>query len=346
MPRNDKSKTTTSSLLLAISNASTTRRRRRQQSRSLQQETQSLPSQAYHEREDILKCVQLRKIVGQRGEVVDDDDDDDDGDEEDVQAKTKIAQLHKRKLEEWHINRYKSSLKNQLSRAQVDDAVLRLADHLLFPSLHETQTHHPSSKPPPSSSSSSSAKDEDEDEDNALSTLSQKIVSLWNANQTRIRSALPRYFEGYPVRERIQPPLFLPRRSQKPSGLGDCLQCLAKGLPCSMSVLARGRWGGSLGGGCRRCVAEGERCIIEHDVVEEEEEDVDDEEEGRTGREESGLWDWWDGVPDRDQDVDSAAEAIEMWERRRKGMKLELMGGRMLWVESRGFAPRGVMKDE
>ncbi|KAH0495402.1 hypothetical protein TgHK011_008959 [Trichoderma gracile] len=182
------------------------------------------------------------------------------------------------------------------------------------------------------------------------------ILALWNANQTRIRSSLPRYNEGFPIRDRIRPPVLRPRRRQKPSGLGDCLQCLAKGLPCSMSVQTKGTGEAVLRGGCRRCVAEGERCIIEHEVVEDVHDGDDDDEKGvkkekggygdgkEREEEESGLWDWWDGVPDREQDVDSAAEAIEMWERRRKGMTLELMGSCMLWVESRGFAPRGMMK--
>ncbi|PTB74245.1 hypothetical protein M440DRAFT_1308560, partial [Trichoderma longibrachiatum ATCC 18648] len=233
---------------------------------------------------------------------------------------SKITHLHRQKLEEYHIQRYRASLTNTLSRTHLDDAVLLL---LL------TQ--------PPS-------------EEDHYKTLSDKILALWNANQTRIRASLPRYVEGYPVRDRIQPPRFGARRTLKPSGLGDCLQCLAKGLPCSMGVRATGEEGDGLKVGCRRCVADGERCIIEHEEVHDDDDDEEEEEDkGRMsgdgkGREEeeSGLWDWWDGVPDRDQDVDSAAEAIEMWERRRKGMKLELIGGRMLWVDFRGFAPRGM----
>ncbi|KAK1247964.1 hypothetical protein MKX07_000852 [Trichoderma sp. CBMAI-0711] len=334
MTRNDKS---TSALLVATSNASAARHKHSLSSSSSssssplqEEEGEIFCSRAYrNEEEDVFKPVQLCDIVHEEEE-----------EEAEIGTKAKIAQLHKKSLWEWHMKRYKSSLKNQLSRAQVDDAVLRLIDHYLLRCTPNTL--------PTSSSSSSSSSDNDDNENDPLSTLGNKIDSLWSANETRIRASLPRYFEGYPVRDRIQPPLFHPARSQKPSGLGDCLQCLAKGLPCSMSVQATGSGEGVLRGGCRRCVAEGERCIIEHDEVLEEEDGKRDVKEkvGKKREEKSGLWDWWDGVPDRDRDVDSVAEAIELWERRRKGIRLELIGSRMLWVESRGFAPRGVNQDE
>ncbi|EGR45976.1 uncharacterized protein TRIREDRAFT_110403 [Trichoderma reesei QM6a] len=320
----------TSALLVAISNASAARHKHSLSSSSpLQKDVEEiLCSRAYRkEEEDVFKPVQLCDIVHEEEE----EEKEEEEEEAEIETQAKKAQLHKKSLWEWHMKRYKSSLKNQLSRAQVDDAVLRLIDHYLLRCTSNT---------PPTSSSS---------ENDPLSTLGNKIDSLWSANETRIRASLPRYFEGYPVRDRIQPPLFHPQRSQKPSGLGDCLQCLAKGLPCSMSVQATGSGEGVLRGGCRRCVAEGERCIIEHDEVLEEEEDGErdvKEKVGKKREEKSGLWDWWDGVPDRDRDVDSVAEAIELWERRRKGIRLELIGSRMLWVESRGFAPRGINQDE
>ncbi|KAL7807375.1 hypothetical protein V8C44DRAFT_367514 [Trichoderma aethiopicum] len=310
MPLDDDC-TSSSIFLLAISNASSARRQRHQQGTQ-----QSLLLKYDNQGEDVCKATaQLRSFKSPSSSSSSSSE------EEDRQTISKITNLHKKTLEQYHMHRYKASLTNTLSRTHLDDAVL----HLLL-----TQ--------PPS-------------EEDHYKTLSDKILALWNANQARIRASLPRYVEGYPVRDRIQPPRFGPRRRMKPSGLGDCLQCLAKGLPCSMGVRATGEEGDGLRGGCRRCVADGERCIIEHEEVHEDANDDGDAEEDKVrmtgdgkGREEeeSGLWDWWDGVPDRDQGVDSAAEAIEMWERRRKGMKLELIGGRMLWVEFRGFAPRGM----
>ncbi|KAL7823462.1 hypothetical protein V8C26DRAFT_435549 [Trichoderma gracile] len=323
----------TSALLRAISNASAARHRR---SLSFfpqrEEEGLSLCCEAYRKKEDVFKAAQLRDMQENLEE--------EEEEEAEIEAKAKIARLHKKSLEEWHMKRYKLSLKNQLSRAQVDDAVLRLIDDYYLHHHHHHHHHHhfpcTSTLPPPSSTSS--------DKD-PLSILGDTILALWNANQTRIRSALPRYHEGFPIRERIRPPVLRPRRRQKPSGLGDCLQCLAKGLPCSMSVQTKGTGEAVLRGGCRRCVAEGERCIIEHEVVEDvhDGDDDDDDEKGvkkkkggygdGKGREgeESGLWDWWDGVPDREQDVDSAAEVVEMWERRRKGMRLEVMGSSVSW---------------
>ncbi|KAL6860894.1 hypothetical protein J3F83DRAFT_306501 [Trichoderma novae-zelandiae] len=308
MPRDHKP----TALLLAISNAAT---RRRQQAVA-RKEAQEVLSQARRE-EGVLGPARLRAARG----------------EAEAQAKQDTARLHRERLRGWHVGRCEASLRDRLSRAEVDDRVLLLVTSL----VDELRT---SSEPPLS----------DQRLGERLSAFNEKVVSLWNANQARIRTALPRYVEGYPVRERIQPPKFGAQMKQKPSGLGDCLQCLARGLSCSLCVRAREEGEedgeGVVRGECRRCVADGHRCIVEHEV-----EEHADGEKGQTGvgkdkeeREESGLWDWWDGVPDREQHVDSAAEAIEMWEGRRRGTTLELVGGRMLWVESGGFAPRGVLK--
>ncbi|KKP03636.1 hypothetical protein THAR02_04266 [Trichoderma harzianum] len=92
--------------------------------------------------------------------------------------------------------------------------------------------------------------------------------------------------------------------------------------------------------GCKRCETDGDRCIVDCELVEEV------EVEGKWKEKVSHIWDWWDGAPDREEDTDSAEEAVEMWERRRRGAKLELVGGVMHWVEVRGFAPRWVDKSD
>ncbi|KAJ4857337.1 hypothetical protein T069G_08234 [Trichoderma breve] len=90
----------------------------------------------------------------------------------------------------------------------------------------------------------------------------------------------------------------------------------------------------------RRCEVDGDRCVVDCELIEEV------EEEGEWREKVSHVWDWWDGAPEREEEMDSAEEAVEMWERRRRGARLEPVGGVMQWVEVRGFAPQGGDKSD
>ncbi|UKZ82301.1 hypothetical protein TrVFT333_010087 [Trichoderma virens FT-333] len=65
----------------------------------------------------------------------------------------------------------------------------------------------------------------------------------------------------------------------------------------------------------------------ELELVEEGQEEGQDQERKDKEKKVGHIWDWWDGAPDREPDTDSVAEAVEMWERRRRGARLEPVGG-------------------
>ncbi|RFU73415.1 hypothetical protein TARUN_8824 [Trichoderma arundinaceum] len=254
--------------------------------------------------------------------------------EDEEKAKAEIEKLitetFKKDLDTWREKRNKEAQRDRLSRAEVDDEVLRMVEKVhravgLGKRRMEDGTEEP----------------HDEWRGRMVS-LRRQIYRVWNENQGRICMGLPRYVEGYPVREGIKPPKFLPGRRQKLSGLGACLQCEVKGLGCSRSMLSGRVSGRDLQSkGCKRCEEEGERCIVEWELEDTEEEELQDK-----GKKESGqkdyTWDWVDGSsgPEPGSETESVAEAVEMWERRRRGAKLELVGGSMQWVEAGGFAPR------
>ncbi|KAL7788321.1 hypothetical protein V8C37DRAFT_411732 [Trichoderma ceciliae] len=312
-------------LFLAISHAAM----RRQQEGMQQREEQQDLNREWEE-EHVLKPQKIRE------------------DEEKAKEKTKqlVTEMFKEELKVWREQRDKEARWNHLSRAEVDEEVLRMVEEVhrmvgLGKRRMEDGTEEPHKK-----------------WRGRMVDLRTQIYRVWNENQGRIGMGLPRYVEGYPVREGIEPPKFLPGRRQEMSGLGVCLQCEVKGLGCSRSVLSRGVSGRELKGkGCKRCEDAGNRCIVEWEAEDIEEGDGDGEGEGekdKNMKKKSYIWDWVDGSsgsergpesgpePEPEPESDSVAEAVEMWERRRRGAKLELVGGRMQWVEIRGFAPRRV----
>ncbi|KAL6697644.1 hypothetical protein J3F84DRAFT_369578 [Trichoderma pleuroticola] len=250
--------------------------------------------------------------------------------EQEAEEKTKelAAELFQKELTERREQRDKTSGRNYLSRAEVDEEVHRLVEAVIQGVGMEKRRMEDGTEEP-----------HDVWRERMIA-LRKQIYGVWNDNAGRILVGMPRYVEGYPVREWIRPPIFLALRRQKMSGLRSCLQCEVKGLACSMSVQGREL----KNGGCKRCEADGDRCIVECELVEEEEEEG--KEEGTEKEKAVHVWDWWDGAPEREEDTDSAAEAVEMWERRRRGARLEPVGGVMQWVEVRGFAPRWVEKQE
>ncbi|KAL6815706.1 hypothetical protein GGI42DRAFT_114965 [Trichoderma sp. SZMC 28013] len=290
-------------LLLAISHAAV----QRQQESIQQREKQKCLEQKWKE-EHVLK-PQMEQKAEEKAEK---------------KAKKLVAKLFKKELTQWREQRDKTSARNYLSRAEVDEEVHRLVEAVIQGVGMEKRRMEDGTEEP-----------HDVWRERMIA-LRKQICSVWNDNDRRILTGLPQYVEGYPVREGIRPPIFLALRRQKMSGLRGCLQCEVKGLACSMSVQGRELQNR----GCKRCEADGDRCIVDCELVEEE------QEEGKVKVKVSHMWDWWDGAPEREVDTDSAAEAVEMWERRRRGARLELVGGVMQWVEIRGFAPRWVDKQE
>ncbi|KAL6821083.1 hypothetical protein J3E69DRAFT_47572 [Trichoderma sp. SZMC 28015] len=289
-------------LLLAISHAAV----KRQQESIQQREKQKSLDRKWKE-EHVLK-PQMEQKAEEKAEE---------------KAKELVTELFEKELTEWREQRDKTSARNYLSRAEVDEQVHRLVEAVIQGIGMEKRRMEDGTEEP------------HEIWRSRMIALRKQITAVWNDNDRRILMGVPRYVEGYPVRERIRPPIFLALRRQKMSGLRGCLQCEVKGLMCSMSVQGRVA-GEELGNrGCKRCEADGERCIVDCELIEEE------EVEGKWKEKVSHIWDWWDGAPEREEDMDSAEEAVEMWERRRRGARLELVGGVMHWVEVRGFAPQG-----
>jgi hypothetical protein len=253
--------------------------------------------------------------------------------EEEAEAEEKtrklIAELFEQELTGWREKRFKAEARNYLSRAEVDAEVQRLVEAVVQGVGMDKRRMEDGTE---------------ESHDvwrERMVDLRKQIYRVWNDNDERIRMGLPQYVEGYPVREGICPPKFTAGERQKMSGLGGCLQCEVKRLACSMSVQARGSGKGLKNRGCKRCEADGDRCIIqcELELVEEGQEQGQDEEGKEKEKKMGHIWDWWDGAPDREPDTDSVAEAIEMWERRRRGARLEPVGGVLQWIEVRSFAP-------
>lgn len=248
-----------------------------------------------------------------------------------------IRSMFQAELKAWREQRAKAARRDRLSRAEVDDEVLRMVEEVhRSVGLDKRRLDDGTEEP-------------HEAWRGRMIALRKQIYRVWNENHGRISMGLPRYVEGCPVREGIAPPKFLPGGRQKMSGLGSCLQCEVKGLGCSRSVLT-GRVSGRdvQSRGCRRCEDEGERCIAEFEVDddddENEEDDDGDEGNGEKKKKKSYMWDWVDAGAGPDTE-EALAEAVDMWERRRRGARLELVGGRMQWVEVRGFAPPRVTDD-
>ncbi|KAL7930480.1 hypothetical protein V8C35DRAFT_283438 [Trichoderma chlorosporum] len=300
-------------LFLAVSHAAAQRQRESAQQRERQEHLQQK-----WEEEHVLKPQRARE------------------EEEKAKEKTEklVAELFEKELEAWREQRDKASARNGLSRAEVDEKVRRLVEAVLQGAGMEKRRMEDGTEEP------------HEEWRGRMIVLRKEIYRVWNHNEGRIRMGLPRYVEGYPVREGIYPPKFMPGKRQRMSGLGGCLQCEVKGLACSKSVQGRGSGEELKKSGCKRCRADGDRCIVscEFEDVEEGQEEGKEEEKKKKV---SHGWDWWDGAPDRGLDTDSVAEAVEMWERRRRGARLETIGGVMQWVEVGGFAlPRPVDKEE
>ncbi|KAL7910036.1 hypothetical protein GGI35DRAFT_352980 [Trichoderma velutinum] len=254
--------------------------------------------------------------------------------EEDAEERARrlVTELFEEELTQWREQRDKTSARNYLSRAEVDEEVRRLVEAVvqgvgMGKCRMEDGTEEPH-----------------EVWRERMVALRKQIYGVWNENDGRILMGLPQYVEGYPVREGIRPPIFLARTRQKMSGLRGCLQCEVKSLACSMSVQAREPGEELKNRGCKRCEADGDRCIVDCELIEEEQEEG--KEERKEKRKIVHVWDWWDGAPEREPNTDSVVEAVEMWERRRRGARLESVGGVMQWVEVRGFAPRRDDKQE
>ncbi|KAM0255771.1 hypothetical protein ACHAQJ_005441 [Trichoderma viride] len=249
--------------------------------------------------------------------------------EEEARIRELVTDMFKHELEAWRQERDKKARVDYLSRAEVDEEVLRMVEEVhrvtgLGRRRMEDGTEEPHDV-----------------WRKRMLALRGQIYKIWNDNWGRIIMALPRYVEGNPVRESIDPPKFVSEKRQKMSGLGVCLQCEVKGLGCSRGVVT-GKKSGKLlkKEGCTRCERAGHRCIVEYEV---EVPVLDsDEEEGKDGEKsvKKYIWDWAD-----ESDTEPVVEALEMWERRRRGAKLELVGGTMEWIEAGGFAPRGRDKD-
>ncbi|KAH6605110.1 hypothetical protein Trco_006817 [Trichoderma cornu-damae] len=263
---------------------------------------------------------------------------------EEEEAEAKMKELKAEALkEELKIRREecdKRARRDRLSRAEVDEEVLGMVEEVhraagLGKRRMEDGTEEPY-----------------EQWRGRMANLRRQIYQAWNENQGRINMGLPRYVEGYPVREWIKPPKFLPWRMQEMSGLTACLQCQVKGLACSRSVLSgrvsdrdlKSKW-------CKRCEAEGERCIVEWEVNDIEETERSEKECDMKKTKKEYMWDWVDRSskpepgPGPGPDTESVAEAVEMWERRRRGAKLELVGDRLQWVEMGDFAPRKLREE-
>ncbi|KAL7960600.1 hypothetical protein V8C34DRAFT_321143 [Trichoderma compactum] len=292
-------------LFLAVSHAAVQRQRESIQ----QREKQKCLEQKWKE-EHVLKPQMEQKAEGEAEE----------------KAKKLVAELFEKELTQRGEQRDKTTARNYLSRAEVDEEVHRLVEAVIQGIGMDKRRMEDGTEEP------------HDVWRERMVALRTQILGVWNDNDGRILMGLPQYVEGYPVRERIRPPIFLALRRQKMSGLRGCLQCEVKGLACSMSVQGREL----NNGGCKRCEADGDRCIVDCELVEEEQEEGQGE--GKEKRKIVHIWDWWDGAPEREADTDSAAEAVEMWERRRRGARLEPVGGVMQWVEVRGFAPRWVEK--
>jgi hypothetical protein len=90
--------------------------------------------------------------------------------------------------------------------------------------------------------------------------------------------------------------------------------------------------------GCERCERKGYRCIVEYEM------DSDDEEGEKEKRQQGDNkamkkqktyeWDW----VDESFDMEPVGETLEIWKRRKRGDKLELIGSVMQWVEAGSFA--------
>lgn len=104
---------------------------------------------------------------------------------------------------------------------------------------------------------------EDGEEDallsNRLKALNNKIRRLWDFNVGRIQAEELQYMGGLPISmiEVLQPPTFKAHRHQRSSGFEPCLNCTAKNLSCTHTIVLRGV--DSIES-CRRCARSGEPC--------------------------------------------------------------------------------------
>jgi hypothetical protein len=226
------------------------------------------------------------------------------------------AQAAKERVETWKRIHDAKARRNYFSRAQVDEEVMRMVEQVdcdlgLTKRRMEDGTEEPH-----------------EEWRARMLVLRDKIYRLWNDNEERIRGALPRYVEGVAVRDGIEPPKFLGERRMRISGLGACFQCEMEEMVCSRGVVT-GRGGEKGEKGCERCERKGYRCIVEYGV------DSDDE-EGKEGEKREKMYEW--GWVDEAADRESVGETMEMWKRRKRGDRLEVIGSGMQWIEAGGFA--------
>lgn len=231
------------------------------------------------------------------------------------------AQAAKERVEAWKRIHDAKARRNYFSRAQVDEEVMRMVEQVdrdlgLAKRRMEDGTEEPH-----------------EEWRARMLVLREAIYRLWNENEERIRGALPRYVEGVAVRDGIEPPKFLGERRMRISGLGACFQCLMEEMVCSRGVVT-GRGSGAEKKGCERCERKGYKCIVEYGV------DSDDEEEGKMGdnkkEKKEKMYEW--GWVDETSDMEPVGETLEMWKRRKRGDRLEVIGSGMQWVEAGGFA--------
>lgn len=227
------------------------------------------------------------------------------------------AQSAKERVEAWKRIHDAKARRNYFSRAQVDEEVMRMVRQVdcdlgLAKRRMEDGTEEPH-----------------EEWRERMLVLREAIYRLWNENEERIRGALPRYVEGVAVRDGIEPPKFLGERRMRVSRLGACFQCLMEGMACSRGW-AKWRGEGEEKKGCVRCVRKGYKCIVEYEV------DSDDEEEEKGDKVKEKVYEW--GWLDEDSDMEPVGEMLEMWKRRKRGDRLEVIGSGMQWVEAGCFA--------
>ncbi|KAK1242596.1 hypothetical protein MKX08_005408 [Trichoderma sp. CBMAI-0020] len=236
---------------------------------------------------------------------------------EEEKEKTKLQELEatlaKERVEAWKRIHDAKARRNYFSRAQVDEEVMRMVEQVdrdlgLAKRRMEDGTEEPH-----------------EEWRARMLVLRIAIYRLWNENEERIRGALPRYVEGVAVRDGIEPPKFLGERRTRISGLGACFQCLMEGMACSRGVVTR-RGQGAEKKGCERCERKGHRCIVEYGV--------NGDDEGDNNKEKVYEWGWVDEACDGEP----VEATLEMWKRRKRGDRLEVIGGGTQWVEAGGFA--------
>ncbi|KFA47353.1 hypothetical protein S40293_11028 [Stachybotrys chartarum IBT 40293] len=195
--------------------------------------------------------------------------------------------------------RAERKIRNRLTRAQVDEQV----DRLLVAMRQGKGL--------------GKRADETYDEWNyRLFELQDKVIALWNENTESIQGREPRYLEGYPARENVSPPIFLPHFAQKSSELEPCIPCQIKKMKCSRTVVLHN----SDTGACRRCVRGDEACVQETNGVY------------------CIMLPPGHRQPNVDEADERASEYVQMLLDQKKGVRMDIMGQRMGVIEPGNWA--------